>query len=288
MGERHAPAAPERRHPFQAPPAAYAAAASIFFLTVAFAQSVSPLGAAAPSAFDTASTVLYFDHLVSGRVLDAFVPTTPKPLLTVVYGPLWLLTHDWRVLTWAAVAAFASANAFATILGWRVAGPAAGLFSGVAMASSSLLLWEALRGLATPWATLGWIIAALAVTARPPRWGLAGLALAIGTLARVETLAIVGAAAVALLVLSAGPRRFRQPVPRRAWLLLLGLVAIPIMLAHDWLLVRDPFYWARVSGIYSESQHVSSGIAGLGRVVATFRSVFRPIVAIAAPTDSQV
>lgn len=279
--EAGAPAALERGFVLHAPRLAHAAAAAVFLLTVVFAQVVSPLRGTAPVAYDTASIVLYFDRIINGRVLETFVPTTPKPLLGLVYGPLWELTHDWRLLTLVAVGVFATANALGTILGWRIAGPAAGLLAGVVMASSSMLMWEAVRGLAIPWATLGWIVAALAVTARPARWGLAGLALAFGTLARVETLAIVAAAGLGLLLLSAGPRRFRRPVPRRAWLLLIGLAAIPIMLVHDWLLVRDPLYWAHVSGTFSAHRAQSSGIAGVRRVVELFKGAFLPMVVMA-------
>ena len=134
------------------------------------------------------------------------VPTTPKPLLSLVYGPIWELTHEWRPVVWIAVGVFAAAAASATLLAWRLAGPAAALFAGVALACSSMLMWEALRGLATPWAILGWMLAGLAITARPARFATAGLALAFASLARVETLAIVGAAGIVLVAISIGPR----------------------------------------------------------------------------------
>jgi hypothetical protein len=46
---------------------------------------VQPLAGVGNDA-DSATTVLYFDRLVHGQRLEAFLPTTPKPLLTVVYG----------------------------------------------------------------------------------------------------------------------------------------------------------------------------------------------------------
>lgn len=55
---------------------------------------------------DAAASVLYFQRLVAGQRLEAFVPTTPKPLLTLVDGTTWSLLHDWRALTWETLLAF--------------------------------------------------------------------------------------------------------------------------------------------------------------------------------------
>jgi len=262
-------------------PLAYVAAAAVLVLTVLLAQLTSPLRGAAPVAFDTAATVTYFDRIANGRILETFVPTTPKPLLVFIEGPIWELTHDWRTLTWISVAVFAVGNGLATILGWRLAGAVAGLVTGIALASSSMLTWEALRGLATPWATVGWLVAALAVTARPRRWALAGIALGIAALARVETLAIPAAAGLALVLLTVGPRAVRRPVPRGAWLVLIAFVALPIMLVHDWLLTRNPLYWAQVSGIYSAGIGPSSGRAGVVRALELLVGVFLPYTVVA-------
>ncbi len=246
---------------------AYASAAGIFVLSVILAHLASPLRAEAPVAFDTISVVLYFDRIVHGVVLEAPILTTPKPLLSLVYGATWELTGDWRWIVLISVLASAGSAALATLLAWRIAGPAAGLFAGAAIAGSSMLVMEAVRGLATPWAILGWMLAGLAVTARRPRYGIAGLALALAALARIETLAIVGAAVVLLVVVSVGPRRVRRHVPGRAWLVLLGLLALPVMLAHDWLLIRDPWYWAGVSGAYAAQNPQPSGMAGVRSVL---------------------
>ena len=70
-----------------------AAVAAVFLWLV-----VAPLGRVTNDADSTAS-VLYFGRITSGHGLEAFLPTTPKPLLTVIYGALWWLTHDWRSLT---------------------------------------------------------------------------------------------------------------------------------------------------------------------------------------------
>ena len=256
------------------------AAFVVFLLAVACAHAVTPLRGVAPIAYDTAAITLYFDRIVSGELLEAFVPTTPKPLLSVLYGTIWQLTHDWRPMVWLAVGAGATAASLATLLGWRVAGPAAGWFAGVGLAVAPLMVWESLQALATPWAVLGWVAAGLAVTRDRPRYGIAGVALLVATLARVETLAIVGAAVATLILLRWGPGGIRRPTPRAAWLVpVLPLLAIPILLGHDWLLVRDPLYWAGVSGRYSATK--ARRPAGSRAWDASRRSCSRPLGGIA-------
>ncbi|HEX9043455.1 MAG TPA: hypothetical protein VF802_00385 [Candidatus Limnocylindrales bacterium] len=95
-------------------------AASLAGLAAALAAAfvIAPLG---PTTIDpdASASVLYFERLVAGRRLEAFVPTTPKPLLTVVDGLAWQLTSDWRVLTWIALACFGLAVALAALFVWR-------------------------------------------------------------------------------------------------------------------------------------------------------------------------
>jgi hypothetical protein len=220
---------------------------------------VQPFGAG-PVSYDTGSSVIHFQRLVSGQHLEAFISTTPKPLLTLVYGILYTLTHDWRAMSLAAIAAFAVAVALATWLAGRVAGPLAAVFVAVALVASTSLAGELLIASAVPWAMLGWIVAGLAVTAPRPRYAVAGIALGVASLARVESLVLVAAAAAALVLLwLAGRRTGRAVVPRGAWWLLLGFCALPVMLVHDWLLTGDPLFWASVATRYSEG----SGAANL-------------------------
>src|SRR6266536_870200 len=63
---------------------------------------------------DEYAAALYFDDLVHGRRLQEFLLSAPKPLLTLVHGLAWTVTHDWRAGTALTVAAFALA---ATALG---------------------------------------------------------------------------------------------------------------------------------------------------------------------------
>jgi len=90
---------------------------------VAIAWCVVTLDLLGPATIDpdASSSVLYFDRIVSGHRLEGFVPTTPKPLLTVVFGVSWGLAHDWRLLTWETVLAWGLAVGATTAFVARVA-----------------------------------------------------------------------------------------------------------------------------------------------------------------------
>ena len=72
--------------------------AAIFIAAVAVAASAIRPWIAAPPAFDTAASVLHFDRIVAGRHLEQALSTTPKPLLTILYGLVYSATGDWRAL----------------------------------------------------------------------------------------------------------------------------------------------------------------------------------------------
>ena len=95
-------------------------------------------------------------------------------------------------------------------------------------------------------------MAGFAVSADRPRYLVVGLALCMATLTRLESIVVVAGAFGAVVGWRwLGPRfGFPRP-PRQAWLVGLGFLAVPIMLAHDWLLIRNPMYWASVSAVYS-------------------------------------
>src|SRR5918911_258013 len=65
--------------------------------------------AAASIAYDSQASTLHFMRIVEGRELESFVSTTSKPFLTVVFGGLFELSHDWRSLAWATLLAHAGA-----------------------------------------------------------------------------------------------------------------------------------------------------------------------------------
>jgi len=201
---------------------------------------------------DAAAPVVHFLRIVSGKHLEGYLGQTPKPLLTVVYGVIYSLFHDWRPIAWASIAVFAACVVLGGVLGRRVAGVAGGAFVAVGILLSSVLLADLTLAYSVSWALLGWLVAGLAVTARRPRYDVAGVALMLATLARLETLIVVIAAAAALLLAEVLDRRRHRPgPPRAAYGALLGFLALPVMLVHDWLLTGDPLFWAKIAQLNS-------------------------------------
>lgn len=214
-----------------------------------------------PIGFDSAASVAFFQHIASGQRLEAYVGATPKPLLTGVYGVLYAVFGDWRAISWATIGAFAGSVFLAALLARRAAGLGAAAFVTVGLIALPLLESDLILAYATPWAMLGWFSAGVLATGPRPRYGWAGLALMLATLARLETVVLVGTLLAGLaglwLLRLVGGERLASRVgglhapPRRAWLLGIGLLALPVMLLHDWLLTGDPFFWSYVSHVYS-------------------------------------
>jgi hypothetical protein len=205
---------------------------------------------------DSMSSVLYFERIVTGHHLEVTVLTTPKPLLTLLYGVAWAIFHDWRTIVWATLVVHGLTVALATRLGWRLGGPASAVFIGVALMASGAELREVAQANSLPWALLGWTIAALAVTGTPRRFGMAAIALLLAGLARIETWVILGAITAAAAALSLPPVRRRAPEswPSASTVapILLAWLALPVMLLHDLLLTGNPFYWLSVPTAYRE------------------------------------
>ena len=226
-----------------------AAAGAAAALAVGF-ELVRPV-VSGPVGFDTAASVIHFQRITSGRHLEAFITATPKPLLTLVDGVLFALTGDWRAISVSSIVLLAVAVVLGGWLGWRLAGPFGGFVTAVGLLASRSLLSDVAISYATPLALVLWLVAGLAVTASPRRYGLAGVALGLATLARLETIVVLGLAAVVLAALEVDARRRGAPGPGRAWLVLVGLLAMPVLLLHDWLLTGDPLFWMSVSAHYS-------------------------------------
>ena len=240
--------------------------AAVFIAAVAVAAAAIRPWIAAPLAFDTAAAVLHFDRIVSGRHLEEALTTTPKPLLTVIYGLLYSATGDWRAISVAALGAWGLCVASAAVLAWRLGGLVAAVFAGVSLVLSPRLLLETSWALGSVWALLLWIVAGLAVTGPRPRWGVAGAALGLAALARLETFLVIGLAIAVLAVLRFGPARWRRPLPAGAWRLSIGLLALPVMCLHDILLTGDPFFWASVAASYSATAESAGRLPDLGAV----------------------
>lgn len=220
---------------------------------------------AGPVSFDVGSEVLHFERIVQGQRLEQMLTTTPKPLLTLVYGLLHAWTDDWRAISWASILSFGLAVALVTLVARRVGGTAVAAFVGVGLAGSALLLEDVGLALGWAWALLALAIAAAAVTTPVPRYAVAGIALAAGVLVRIELLVVVIGIAFVLALGSLVPRLPKPP--RGAWFLLLGCASLPVMLLHDALLTGDPLFWARISGYYSAKATDLRSVGELAAVV---------------------
>jgi hypothetical protein len=218
--------------------------------------------------YDAAASVLYFKRLVAGTTLEAFTGSTPKALLTGVYGVAYSLIPDWRVISWLAIAAYAGAIAASAVLAYRLSGVVAAAFAVVGLIGSAELLTDVDLAYAVSWALLCWAVAGLLVTAARPRYASAGIVLAVGGLARYETLIVVGAAGL-LLVAGTGFVRLtaRPTAPLRARApILLGLLALPVQALHDWLLTGNPLYAESVPVLGSAGLHLV-GVSGVLRAI---------------------
>jgi hypothetical protein len=209
-----------------------------------------------PAAPDAASSVLFFDRLVSGQHLEAWLNTTPKPLMTVVLGGLHAMTGDWRAGALASVLVTGLGVALAVELVRRIAGPEAGIFAGVSLVGLVSLQAEASWSYGMPWAFALWMAAGLALTRPKPRYGLAGLFLLLASLTRPETFILLG---VALLILGFTTLARRGPrLPGGAWLLMVGWLAVVGYCVHDLLLTGDPLWWTKVASRSVELNHGSA------------------------------
>lgn len=234
---------------------AWVGLATVFVLALATGTELARPFRSASLAFDSQMAVLHFERILAGRHLESFIATTPKPLLTVLYGVLHWLSGGWAAIAWATIGAYATAVVLSAVLAWRLAGPVAGTFSALAVLASPGLLFDVGFALATPWAAVGWLVAGLALTARRPRYCLAGVSLLLATLARLETVVPVGIVVLVLVTnrLAHGRARLTLTRPPNApWLVpLIALLAIPVMVLHDALLTGDPLFWISVAGRYS-------------------------------------
>jgi len=202
------------------------------------------------------ATVLYWQRITSGQRLEVTVLTTPKPLLTIIFGASWSLFHDWRVLVWETIAVQGLAVAAATRLAHRFAGLPAAVFVGATLVGSSAELAEVSQANSLPWALLGWLVAGVALTARPRRYRIAGLALLLAGMTRIETWILLTVVIIAIAVLATPTvRRWAPPhwpAPRTALPLLVAWLAIPVQLLHDFLLTGNPLYWLSVPTAYTK------------------------------------
>jgi hypothetical protein len=201
---------------------------------------------------DAAASVLYWERIVHGQHLEAFVSTTPKPLLTFIYGLAWSVTHDWNSLAVMTVVVGAVAVGLAGRLGARLGGAPAAAFVAVGLVAWPDFRLEVAEANSFVWGLALWLLAAVLITAESPRPWLTGFALVFAGLARTETVWLVAAAAAAAAAVAIGARhsgdwsRLRLALPP-----LLGALALPLACLHDYLLTGKLFYWLSVPGGYT-------------------------------------
>lgn len=121
-----------------------------------------------PAGPDAASSVLFFERIASGRHLETWVNTTPKPLLTLVLGGLHAATGGWAAGAIASVVVAALGIVLVSELVRRVAGRSAAAFACVGLVGLTSLQAETAWSYGLPWSLALWAAAGLALQ-RPRR-----------------------------------------------------------------------------------------------------------------------
>ena len=255
-----------------------AAVAAVFLWLV-----IAPLGRVTNDP-DSQASVLYFQRIASGQRLEAFLPTTPKPLLTVIYGALWWLTHDWRSLTVITLAVAAVSVGLAARLATRLAGPTAAVLVVVGLLAWPDLQAQVAGANSVVWGLALWLLAGVLITADRPHPWLAGAALFLALLARTETVWLLLAAALAALYVTVQARRSGAWTRALwAWGPVLGILALPLVCFHDLLLTGNPLHWLSVPAGYTSLVFpgIHSAPLALVREEATHYFAVLPLVLLA-------
>ena len=232
---------------------------------------------------DAAAPVIHFERIAAGERLEAYLGITPKPLITLINGSVYSIARDWRPVAWMEIVAYALCVVAGAVLAMRVGSLASAAFVSTAYLVSPILLQELAFLHAVPWALLAVLVAGLATTGDRPRYWLAGFALMAGTLARLETILIVGLAFAVLILLEIRARVSSGSRPRTdaSWILL-GLLAIPVMAVHDLLLTGDPLFWTKVAQINSEVAGTAQGPGFVIAFIGNHLLSIAPLVGLAA------
>jgi hypothetical protein len=220
---------------------------------------------------DEYANALYFDRLIHVRRLEDLLLSTPKPLLTVVDGLAWAVTHDWRAITVLTVAVFALAVTLLARAAACLGGVPAALAVAIALVGSGPLILQVGRGNSSIWGLAGWAVAADALARPRRRWGVAAAALLLAGLARPESWLLLPPAALLGLV------AWRHG-ERGALLLLVPLAAPLLWLGHDWALTADPLHSFKVPEHYTElvsGRHVIPPLDWTARVGRRYGTVPR-------------
>jgi hypothetical protein len=247
--------------------------AVVLVAAVAIGIAVVRPFSAPPIGPDAAAPVIEWQRLLAGQRLEGYLSQTSKPLLTVIYG----IAHGmggWTAVSLLAILSYALFASLASVLAWRTAGArvpglAAAGFAGAGLILSPVLLTDVGFAYGVSWAMLACTIAGLAVTQTPRRFGVAGVALAAGVLARPEVLAVIALAlaVIGAAVVMARLRGVAGP-PRSAWLLAIGFAAIPILCLHDWALTGDALFWLNAAQDNTAVHGTVRSLAGMIKFVA--------------------
>jgi hypothetical protein len=213
--------------------------------------SVAPL-AGATNDTDSAASVLYFARLVEGRHLDAFFPTTPKPLLTIVFGAAWSATHDWRSIAILTIFVAAIGAGLAARLAARFGGTAAAVLAVIAMLAWPDFRAQVAGGNSFVWGAFLWVAAGELISGSRPRYVAAGVALLLAGLVRTETIYLVAAAGLLAVAMAVRARRAGERIPFAPFApAVIGAMFVPLACLHDRLLTGSPLFWLGVPAGYT-------------------------------------
>jgi hypothetical protein len=262
---------------------AHVGVAVLFLLVTAVGLWVVRPFTTGPIGPDAAAPVIEFERMVAGQRLEGYLSQTSKPLLTLVYGVARTVTGDWRSVSLLAILSFAAFVVCAVWLAHRLGGAAAAAFTATGLALFPALLRDVTFAYGVSWAMLACAVAGIAVTRRQPRFRLAGLALAVGALARPEVLSITAVGVVALGVAHALARTKRiAPPPAGSVLVVLGLLAIPVLSVHDWVLNGDALFWLNTAQANSAGEGTVRSLLGVVRFIARHELPLAPVAPFAA------
>jgi hypothetical protein len=197
---------------------------------------------------DAIAPIVEFQRILALSRVEGYLTQTSKPLLDLVYGPVWAAFGDWRAVALVAIAGFGLCVALGTLLAVRVGGRASAAFAAVALGLSPVLLIDVSLAYAVTPMAVCLLMAGLAVSGQRPHYLVAGMFMGLAALARPEAFAVLGLASAALAASAVTGRLGRTPPPpRAAAAILVGWLAVGILLIHDGLVFGDPLFWTKTA-----------------------------------------
>jgi hypothetical protein len=217
---------------------------------------------------DEHASVLYFERLIRLERLEAPLLSTPKPLLTVMYGIAWSFTQSWRTLTLLTLIAFAVGVVALARAAGRLVGPWGAVLMIITMVGWGPWLVRVAWGNSIIYAFSCLAVALDALSAPRRRWAVAGIALFLAMLVRSESWLLLPLLGIVGLV------AWRRGERGAAWLAIAFLGPL-VWLGHDWLLSGSPLYSASVPQRYTDlisGRHPVGGRAFAKTVFLRYRA----------------